>query len=97
MTVRPTDQKAIEVNVPLLTGGLALLAVGGVLCMFGGLAATVAVVGAARGWVRQWDEPPSAKARRTYQQARAAAAAGVQGWQQDGHQSVDIASRPAES
>jgi len=38
------------------------------------------VIGAARSWVGQLDEPPSAIARRRLAQAKTAAAAGAQGW-----------------
>jgi hypothetical protein len=89
MTEGLTAPNTIVMNRSLLSGGLVLLAVGGVLCMAGGLAATVAVAGAARDWIRQWDEPPSTKARRRYAQARAAAAAGADVWKQNARQSAD--------
>ena len=84
MTAPSNGQPSVEVNRVLLGGGAALLALGGLLCMAGGLAATAAVVGAARSWVRQWDEPPRAVARRRLTQARSAAVAGAQGWRQNG-------------
>jgi hypothetical protein len=86
MTSQSDAGNAIEVNRALLNGGLVLLVVGGVLCVGGGVAATVAMMGAARSWIRQWDEPPSAKARRRYLQARSAAVAGAHGWKQNGHE-----------
>jgi hypothetical protein len=58
------------------------MSVGAVLGMAGALATSVAVIGAARSWVRQWDEPPSALARRRLAQARSAAAAGAHGWRE---------------
>ncbi len=73
----------IEINRPLLTAGLVMLGVGCLLCMGGGIAVSVAAVTATRSWVRQWDEPPSAMARRRYAQARSAAVAGAQGWRQN--------------
>jgi hypothetical protein len=85
MTSHSNAGNAIEVNRSLMTGGLVLLAVGGVLCVSGGVAATVAMLGAARSWIRQWDEPPTLKARRRYVQARSAAVAGAHGWKQNGH------------
>jgi hypothetical protein len=84
MAAGSNEQSTLEVNRALIAGGAALLAVGGLLCMAGGLAATVAVVGAARSWVRQWDEPPRAVARRRLAQARSAATAGASGWRQNG-------------
>jgi hypothetical protein len=72
------------VNRPLLGGGLVLLAAGSVLALAGSVATTVALVGATRNWVRQWDEPPSALARRRYAQARSAAMAGAEGWKTNG-------------
>lgn len=90
MTSQSNAGTAIEMNRSLLNTGLALLAVGSVLCAAGGVAATMAVVGAARSWIRQWDEPPAAKARRRYTQARSAAVAGAQGWKQNGNQSADV-------
>jgi hypothetical protein len=87
MTSGSDEQNAIALNRPLLKAGVVLLAVGGVLASVGGLVATVAAVGATRNWVQQWEEPPNAKARRAYQQARSAAVAGAQGWRQNGYQS----------
>ena len=83
MTPR-TDEHTIEVNRGLLVGGAILMSVGAVLAMAGALATSVAVIGAAREWVRQRDEPPSALARRRLAQARTAAAAGAQGWREHG-------------
>lgn len=77
-----SDGQSIEVNRPLLLGGLVLISVGALIGTVGGIATTVAVIGAARSWVGQLDEPPSATARRRLAQARAAAIAGAQGWRQ---------------
>jgi hypothetical protein len=84
MTEGPDGTAAIELNRPLLGGGLVLLGVGSVLALAGSVAATVALIGATRNWVRQWDEPPSALARRRYGQARSAARAGAEGWRANG-------------
>jgi hypothetical protein len=89
-TARPDGTATIEVNRPLLTGGLVMLGVGCLLCMGGGIAVTVAAVTATRSWVRQWDEPPSAMARRRYAQARSAAVAGAQGWRQNGPSAREV-------
>jgi hypothetical protein len=81
MTPR-TDEPRIEINRGLLVGGAILMSVGAAVGMVGALATSVAVIGAARSWVSQWDEPPSAIARRRLAQARSAAAAGAQGWRE---------------
>jgi hypothetical protein len=87
MTSR-SDGASIDVNRTLLGGGVILIFVGALLGMIGGLAATVAVIGAARSWVRHLDEPPSATARRRLAQAKAAAIAGTEGWRQANGQAL---------
>jgi hypothetical protein len=77
-----SNEHGVEVNRGLLMGGVVLLSTAAVLGAVGGIAVTAAIVGAARTWVRQWDEPPSALARRRMAQARSAAVAGAQGWRQ---------------
>jgi hypothetical protein len=79
-----TDERKIEINRGLLVGGAILMSVGAVLGMAGALATSVAVIGAARAWVRQREEPPSVTARRRLAQAKTAAAAGAQGWREHG-------------
>jgi hypothetical protein len=81
-----SDQGRIEINRALLTGGTVLISVGALLGMVGAMATSAAVIGAARSWIRQWDEPPSSIARRRLLQARSAAVAGAQGWRQNGSQ-----------
>jgi hypothetical protein len=81
MTPR-TDERRIEFNRGLLVGGAVLMSVGAVVGMVGALATSIAVIGAARSWVGQLDEPPSAIARRRLAQAKIAAAAGAQGWRE---------------
>jgi hypothetical protein len=83
MTPR-TDERKIEVNRSLLVGGAILMSAGAVVGAVGALAVTVAVIGAARSWVGQLEEPPSAMARRRLAQARTAAAAGAHGWREHG-------------
>jgi hypothetical protein len=80
----PTDERKIEINRRLLVGGAILMSVGAVLGMAGALATSVAVIGAARAWLRQREEPPSVTARRRLAQAKTAAAAGAQGWREHG-------------
>jgi hypothetical protein len=75
-----SDGRSIDVNRTLLGGGMILIFVGALLGTIGGLATTVAVIGAARSWVRHLDEPPAVAAGRRLAQARAAAIAGTEGW-----------------
>jgi hypothetical protein len=84
MTDQSDGTATIELNRPLLGGGLVLVAVGGLIALTGSVAAAIAVLGATRSWVSQWEEPPSALARRRYAQARSAALAGAQVWRQNG-------------
>jgi hypothetical protein len=79
-----SDEQRLEVNRALLLGGVVLISTGALLGTVGGIAMTVAAIGAARSWVRQLDESPSAMARRRLAQAKSAAVAGTQGWRQNG-------------
>jgi hypothetical protein len=82
----------VEVNRALLMSGVVLLSGAALLGALGGIAVTVAMVGAARTWVNQWEEPPSVLARRRLAQARAAAIAGAQGWTAAQQQGGDVTS-----
>jgi hypothetical protein len=79
-------ESSIELNRGLLVGGVVLISVGALIGLVGGIATSAAMIGAARSWARQLDEPPSAMARRRFAQARtaalASAQAGAQGWRQ---------------
>jgi hypothetical protein len=79
-----SNESGVEVNRALLMSGVVLLSTAALLGTVGGIAVTIAVVGAARSWTRQLDEPPSVLARRRMAQARSAALAGAQGWRQYG-------------
>src|SRR4051812_19801522 len=79
-----TDERKIEINRGLLVGGAVLMSVGAVVGMAGALATSVAVIGAARAWIRQLEEPPSGTARRRPAPGKTAAAAGAQGWREHG-------------
>jgi hypothetical protein len=65
---------------PLLTGG-ALVAAGGVLVLAGFLVGGVHLVAAARQWIKEMEVPPSELAKLKLAQAKAAAAAGADAWQ----------------
>jgi hypothetical protein len=94
---RRADGPGVEVNRQLLASGVVLVSVGAVLGTMGGIAMTAAVVGAARTWVRELDEPTSVTVRRTLAQARATASAGVQGWRDANSRADSRADRRASS
>jgi hypothetical protein len=76
----PGAEHGAVVNRNLLLGGVTLMTVGGILVMAGGLVTTLAAVQAGRRWVQTWEEPPSELARRRWDQARSAVAAGADTW-----------------
>jgi hypothetical protein len=66
-----------------LFGGSAVLMTGGLLaCLVGAMVGTVALVGACRRYVADLPESPRVTARRRWEQARSATAAGVGAWQE---------------
>ncbi len=73
---------ALQVNVPMLGSGVALLWIGGIVWLCGAAVAATALAQAARKWVAQWDESPSEIARRRMQQFKVAASAGSKAWRE---------------
>jgi hypothetical protein len=67
-------------TAPLMTGG-ALIAVGGLLALAGFVVGGMHLISATREWVRQMDVPPGELAKIKLAQARAAASAGADAWQ----------------
>jgi hypothetical protein len=67
----------IQLNRSLLIGGGVLVALGGLLGFAGMALASSALISASRQWVGQLETPPSEIARRRWEQAKAAAAAGA--------------------
>jgi hypothetical protein len=65
---------------PLVTGG-ALIAAGGVLALAGFVVGGAHLLVAIRRWVREMEVPPSEVAKLKLAQARAAASAGADAWQ----------------
>ncbi len=65
---------------PLLTGG-ALIAVGGVIALAGFVIGGAHLLAATRRWVKEMEIPPSELAKLKLAQARAAASAGADAWQ----------------
>jgi len=73
-------RKGLQINSGPIIMGAALAAVGG-LVGFAGLAlGASALVTAARRWVDELDQPPTEVAKATWQQLRAAGAAGAEAW-----------------
>ena len=70
----------IQVNRSLLVGGGVLVGLGGVLGFTGMALISSALISATRQWVDQLERPPSEMARRRWEQAKAAAAAGAAAW-----------------
>jgi hypothetical protein len=65
---------------PLVTGA-ALVAAGGLLALIGMVIGGGHLVTAIQRWVRDMDVPPSEQARLKLAQAKAAATAGAEAWQ----------------
>jgi hypothetical protein len=74
------SQGTIQLNRSLLVGGGVLVGIGGLLGVTGAALVGSALLSATRQWVNQLERPPSEIARRKWQQARAAAAAGADAW-----------------
>ena len=75
-----SPEGGIGVNRSLLVGGGVLVGVGGLLGLTGMVLVGSALLSATRQWVKQLEQPPSVMARRKWQQAKVAAAAGAQAW-----------------
>ena len=72
--------EGVQVNRSLMVGGGLLVGIGGLLGFTGMVLVGSALLSATRQWVNQLEQPPSEMARRKWQQARAAAAAGAGAW-----------------
>jgi hypothetical protein len=70
----------VQLDRRRIAGGGVLIGIGGLLGFTGMLLVGSAVVSAARQRVNQLEQPPSELAKRTWQQARAAATAGAEAW-----------------
>ncbi len=68
-------------TAPLVTGA-ALIGLGALLAMVGAAVSGSHLLSAIRRWVADMEVPPSEQARIKLAQARAAAVAGAQAWQQ---------------
>jgi hypothetical protein len=65
---------------PLVTGG-TLIAVGGAIALVGLAIGGAHLISATRQWIREMEVPPSELAKLKLAQARAAASAGANAWQ----------------
>lgn len=74
-----------QVNSRSMLAGGALIAAGGLMALAGLTISGTAMAVAIRRWVREMEEPPADLARRKWEQAKAATAAGASAWQ-DGTQ-----------
>lgn len=81
MDDQATEYTLLAEDRGMLSSGIALLSIGSVLMLLGGLITGAVAVRATRRWVDHLEEPPSAVARRTLGQARSAVTAGARGWQ----------------
>jgi hypothetical protein len=69
-------------SAPLLTGG-ALVTAGGMLVLAGFVVGGVHLIAAIRQWIKEMDVTPSELAKLKLAQAKAAAAAGADAWQNE--------------
>jgi hypothetical protein len=74
------SQEGVRLNRSLLIGGGGLVGIGGLLAFTGMVLVGSALLSATRQWANQLEQPPSEMARRKWQQAKAAAAAGAGAW-----------------
>jgi hypothetical protein len=70
----------VQVSRRRIAGGGVLIGIGSLLGFTGMLLVSSAIISAARQRVNQLEQPPSELAKRTWQQARAASAAGAKAW-----------------
>jgi hypothetical protein len=77
------SQGGIQLNRSLVMGGGVLVGVGGLLGFTGFVLVGSALMSATRQWLDQLERPPSEIARRKWQQAKAAAAAGAEAWRNE--------------
>ena len=78
----PSSRGDIQVNRSLLVGGGVLVGLGGLLGFTGMALISSALISATRQWIDQLERPPSEIARRRWEQAKAAAAAGAAAWRE---------------
>ncbi|MDH6135414.1 hypothetical protein P3T37_004829 [Kitasatospora sp. MAA4] len=80
MAINQKSFGGFQPNRKLIGAGLLLGGVGAVAGLLGTVMVGVALATAGRGWVRQLETPPTERAARALQQARAASQAGLDAW-----------------
>lgn len=75
-----TSNHAVHIDTRLITAGAVLVAVGGALGFAGMALGGMAMVGAARQWVRQMEVSPREIAAVKWRQARDGGQAAAQAW-----------------
>jgi hypothetical protein len=79
---------------PLMTGGI-LIGVGALIAIAGVAVAGKHVVDATRAWSRDLETPPAQLAKLRWEQAKSAAAAGANTWQEHPNAKVHLVRQPA--
>jgi hypothetical protein len=82
LNTRDDAESAVYLDRRLIGGGVILIGAGLLAGMIGATVGAVAVVRGCRRYVADLAEPPQVTARRRWQQARAASAAGAGAWRQ---------------
>jgi hypothetical protein len=80
MTSGETSRGPLYINKRLLTAGIALIAVGGVVGFAGMAIGGTAVLAAMRQWIRRMEVSPRDQAALKWHQAKEATLAGAQAW-----------------
>jgi hypothetical protein len=71
-----------QLNRSSMITGAALICAGGVIALTGMIVSGSALASAGRRWLRDQEVPPSEVVKHTWDQTKAAAAAGTAAWQQ---------------
>lgn len=80
MDATPAAQQRLKIDSRLLTAAGVLVGVGATVWFAGMVVGSAALASAARQWMAQLEEPPSALARAKWQQLLAATNAGAAAW-----------------
>ena len=81
-TGQTTMPPTFQVHKPSMITGGALIGVGGLIALSGVIISGTALAAAGRQWIRNQEVPPSEVLKHTWDQTKAAAAAGSAAWQQ---------------
>lgn len=75
-----TNRPALQVNTRLVNRSVVLIGIGSAVALTGVALGSSALLAATRRWVNQLETPPTEVARRSWEQAKAATAAGAEAW-----------------